>query len=103
MQIWEAALLGLVQGLTEFLPVSSSAHLRILGQVLPSGSDPGAAFTAIVQIGTELAVLVHFRRDLIAMLRAVLAQLLRRPPMSKHLRPSMMGTPIPRRASARCQ
>ena len=79
MQIWEAALLGLVQGLTEFLPVSSSAHLRILGQVLPSGSDPGAAFTAIVQIGTELAVLVHFRRNLIAMLRAVLAQLLRRP------------------------
>lgn len=79
MQIWEAALLGLVQGLTEFLPVSSSAHLRILGEVLPSGGDPGAAFTAIVQIGTELAVLVHFRRDLIGMAKAVLAQLCRRP------------------------
>lgn len=80
MQIWEAALLGLVQGLTEFLPVSSSAHLRILGQVLPAGSDPGAAFTAIVQIGTELAVLAYFRRDLIGMARAVLAELCGRPP-----------------------
>lgn len=60
----DAAILGLVQGLTEFLPVSSSAHLRILGQVLPSGADPGAAFTAITQIGTETAVLVYFWSDL---------------------------------------
>ncbi len=62
----EAALLGLVQGLTEFLPVSSSAHLRILGPLLPSGGDPGAAFTAITQIGTEAAVLIYFRRELAA-------------------------------------
>lgn len=62
----EAALLGLVQGLTEFLPVSSSAHLRILGPLLPSGGDPGAAFTAITQIGTEAAVLLYFRRELAA-------------------------------------
>jgi undecaprenyl-diphosphatase len=60
----EAALLGLVQGLTEFLPISSSAHLRIIGPFLPSGMDPGAAFTAITQIGTELAVLIYFRHDI---------------------------------------
>ncbi len=60
----EAAILGIVQGLTEFLPVSSSAHLRILGPLLPSGTDPGAAFTAITQLGTELAVLVYFRHDI---------------------------------------
>jgi undecaprenyl-diphosphatase len=61
----EAAFLGLVQGLTEFLPISSSAHLRILGPLLPSGLDPGAAFTAITQIGTELAVLIYFRHDIV--------------------------------------
>lgn len=60
----EAVILGLVQGLTEFLPVSSSAHLRIIGPLLPSGGDPGAAFTAITQIGTEAAVLLYFRRDI---------------------------------------
>ncbi len=65
--VWaEAALLGLLQGLTEFLPVSSSAHLRIVGPLLPSGGDPGAAFTAITQIGTEAAVLLYFRRELLA-------------------------------------
>jgi undecaprenyl-diphosphatase len=61
---WEAVVLGLVQGLTEFLPVSSSAHLRIVGQLLPGGTDPGAAFTAITQIGTEAAVLIYFRHDI---------------------------------------
>lgn len=60
----EAVLLGLIQGLTEFLPISSSAHLRIIGPLLPSGMDPGAAFTAITQIGTELAVLLYFRHDI---------------------------------------
>lgn len=62
----EAAFLGVLQGLTEFLPVSSSAHLRIVGPLLPSGGDPGAAFTAITQIGTEAAVLLYFRRELAA-------------------------------------
>ncbi|WP_296193458.1 undecaprenyl-diphosphate phosphatase [uncultured Microbacterium sp.] len=61
----EALLLGLVQGLTEFLPVSSSAHLRILGAFLPDIQDPGAAFTAITQIGTEAAVVVFFWRDIV--------------------------------------
>jgi len=60
----EAVILGLVQGLTEFLPISSSAHLRIMGEFLPSASDPGATFTAITQIGTELAVILYFRRDI---------------------------------------
>jgi len=63
MNAWEAIVLGLVQGLTEFLPVSSSAHLRIVGELIGSG-DPGAAFTAITQIGTETAVLLYFRRDI---------------------------------------
>ncbi len=60
MQFIEALILGVVQGLTEFLPISSSAHLRILGEFLPSATDPGATFTAITQIGTEAAVLVYF-------------------------------------------
>lgn len=60
MQFIEALILGVMQGLTEFLPISSSAHLRILGEFLPSATDPGATFTAITQIGTEAAVLVYF-------------------------------------------
>lgn len=65
----EAIFLGLVQGLTEFLPVSSSAHLRIVGELMGSG-DPGAAFTAITQLGTESAVLLYFRRDIARICRA---------------------------------
>ena len=80
----EAAFLGLIQGLTEFLPVSSSAHLRIIGPLLPSGSDPGAAFTAITQIGTEAAVLLYFRHDIAriaqAWWRSLLQQSLRGDP-----------------------
>lgn len=59
----EAVLLGVLQGLTEFLPISSSAHLAIFPQLFGSG-DPGASFTAVTQIGTELAVLLFFRRDI---------------------------------------
>jgi undecaprenyl-diphosphatase len=66
----EALFLGIVQGLTEFLPISSSAHIRILGAFMPNANDPGAAFTAITQIGTELAVLIFFRKDIIKILRA---------------------------------
>ncbi|MGF2948090.1 undecaprenyl-diphosphate phosphatase [Microbacterium alcoholitolerans] len=65
MNLLEALILGIVQGLTEFLPISSSAHLRIVGTFLPSGEDPGAAFTAITQIGTEAAVVVFFWRDIV--------------------------------------
>ena len=63
MGLLEAIILGLVQGLTEFLPISSSAHLRILGEVAGWG-DPGATFTAITQLGTETAVIIYFRRDI---------------------------------------
>lgn len=64
MVTWfEAIVLGILQGLTEFLPISSSAHLFAVSQLL-GWSDPGAAFTAITQIGTETAVLVYFRKDL---------------------------------------
>ena len=59
----KAVVLGIIQGLTEFLPISSSAHLRIYPELFGWG-DPGAAFTAVVQIGTELAVLLYFRRDI---------------------------------------
>ncbi|MDT0188769.1 undecaprenyl-diphosphate phosphatase [Rothia terrae] len=65
MEWIQAIILGLVQGLTEFLPVSSSGHLRIVGQFLPVSEDPGAAFTAITQLGTETAVLLFFWRDIV--------------------------------------
>ncbi|MER9063937.1 MULTISPECIES: undecaprenyl-diphosphate phosphatase [unclassified Mesorhizobium] len=71
----EAAILGVVQGLTEFLPISSSAHLRIVGEFLPPAGDPGAAFTAITQIGTEIAVLIYFRHDIICIIATWLRSL----------------------------
>ena len=70
INIVPALILGLIQGLTEFLPISSSAHLRIAGLVLPGAEDPGATFTAITQIGTELAVLLYFRKDIANILRS---------------------------------
>ncbi|MFF0014812.1 undecaprenyl-diphosphate phosphatase [Streptomyces sp. NPDC005374] len=63
MSWFESLILGLVQGLTEFLPVSSSAHLRLTA-AFSGWKDPGAAFTAITQIGTEAAVLIYFRKDI---------------------------------------
>ncbi|CAL9375335.1 undecaprenyl-diphosphate phosphatase [Streptomyces sp. enrichment culture] len=63
MSWFESLILGLVQGLTEFLPVSSSAHLRLTA-AFSGWEDPGAAFTAITQIGTETAVLIYFREDI---------------------------------------
>ena len=60
---FEAIVLGVVQGLTEFLPVSSTAHVLIVSQLF-GWQDPGAAFSAVTQIGTELAVLVYFRNDI---------------------------------------
>jgi undecaprenyl-diphosphatase len=68
--VFEALILGIVQGLTEFLPISSSAHIRIVGEFLDGAKDPGARFTAITQIGTELAVLIFFRKDIVAIVRA---------------------------------
>ncbi|EGX56994.1 undecaprenyl pyrophosphate phosphatase [Streptomyces zinciresistens K42] len=63
MSWFESLILGLVQGLTEFLPVSSSAHLRLTA-AFSGWEDPGAAFTAITQVGTEIAVLIYFRKDI---------------------------------------
>jgi undecaprenyl-diphosphatase len=73
---WESIILGIVQGLTEFLPISSSAHIRAIGPLLPSGGDPGAAFTAIIQIGTGAAVVVYFWRDITRIAGAWLAHAL---------------------------
>jgi undecaprenyl-diphosphatase len=70
----EAILLGIVQGLTEFLPISSSAHLRIVSAIAGWG-DPGAAFTAVTQLGTELAVLLYFGKDIIRIAKAWFASL----------------------------
>ncbi len=64
----EALVLGIVQGLTEFLPISSSAHQSIVGQFF-GGQDVGAAFTAITQLGTEAAVIIYFRKDIWLILR----------------------------------
>jgi undecaprenyl-diphosphatase len=71
---FEAVVLGVVQGLTEFLPISSNAHLRIVGAAF-GWDDPGAAFTAITQIGTELAVLIYFARDIARIVSAWVASL----------------------------
>ena len=87
MQLLEAIILGLVQGLTEFLPVSSSAHLRILGEFLPGAEDPGAAFTAITQLGTEAAVVLFFWRDIVRIVshwfRALFGRIPRNDPDAK--------------------
>lgn len=79
----QALALGLIQGLTEFLPVSSSAHLLLVPRAL-GWPDPGAAFTAVTQLGTEAAVLLYFRRDLFAIatgwLRGIRVPALRQAP-----------------------
>ncbi|WP_236238965.1 undecaprenyl-diphosphate phosphatase [Streptomyces sp. CC228A] len=69
MNWFESLILGLVQGLTEFLPISSSAHLRLTA-AFAGWQDPGAAFTAVTQIGTETAVLIYFRKDISRILSA---------------------------------
>lgn len=63
MEWFQAVVLGVLQGLTEFLPISSSAHLRIYPELF-GWEDPGAAFTAVTQIGTETAVILYFARDI---------------------------------------
>ncbi|MCA2224826.1 undecaprenyl-diphosphate phosphatase [Nonomuraea aurantiaca] len=60
---FEAVVLGLIQGLTEFLPISSSAHIRVVSAFF-GWPDPGAAFTAVIQLGTEAAVLIYFRKEI---------------------------------------
>jgi undecaprenyl-diphosphatase len=74
MTLWQAIVLGVVQGLTEFLPISSTAHLRIVPALL-GWDDPGAAFTAVIQLGTLIAVLLYFFPDLTSMTRGVVGGL----------------------------
>src|ERR1700712_6085950 len=74
MSNFEAIVLGLVQGLTEFLPISSSGHLRIVPALL-GWEDPGAGFTAVIQLGTMAAVLIYFRADLWRIAAAWLSEL----------------------------
>ena len=89
--MFEAIFLGVIQGLTEFLPISSSAHIRIAGELFGTHQDPGAAFTAITQIGTELAVLIYFRTDILRIVKAWLNQISRRHLESAEKRDARMG------------
>ena len=78
MSAFEAIVLGIVQGLTEFLPISSTAHLRIV-PAFAGWEDPGAAFTAVTQLGTLAAVLLYFRHDLLNITRGFLKGLIPAP------------------------
>ena len=88
MDAFQAIVLGIVQGLTEFLPISSSAHLRIV-PAFAGWEDPGAAFTAVTQLGTMAAVLLYFRNDLLSIARAWFAGL--RDPAARGTLDSRMG------------
>ncbi|WP_327322102.1 undecaprenyl-diphosphate phosphatase [Streptomyces sp. NBC_01210] len=83
MSWFESFILGLVQGLTEFLPISSSAHLRLTA-AFAGWHDPGAAFTAITQIGTETAVLIYFRKDIVRIISAWSRSLMNKEMRSDH-------------------
>ena len=83
MSIWQAIVLGTVQGLTEFIPISSTAHLRIVPALL-GWEDPGTSFSAVIQLGSLLAVFVYFAKDIrrltVAALRSVVSPAARRGP-----------------------
>jgi undecaprenyl-diphosphatase len=80
MSIVEAIVLGLVQGLTEFIPVSSTAHLLIVPVLLGWG-DPGAAVSAVIQFGTWIAALIYFARDIIRLIAGFFRGLISRRPL----------------------
>ena len=79
MSLLEAIVLGIVQGLTEFLPISSTAHLKIVPKLL-GWEDPGAAYSAVIQLGTVFAVLVYFAKDLVRLTKAFVTGLIARAP-----------------------
>ena len=81
MSIVEAVVLGLVQGLTEFIPISSTGHLKIVPELLGWG-DPGAAASAVIQFGTILAVIIYFFRDIVRLTIGFFRGLVARRPMS---------------------
>jgi undecaprenyl-diphosphatase len=89
MSVIEAIVLGTVQGLTEFLPISSTGHLRIVPAFV-GWDDPGSAFTAIIQLGTTLAVLIYFRHDLWRIAKAWLGSL-RQPTSERRSRDAHLG------------
>jgi undecaprenyl-diphosphatase len=88
VSVLEAIILGITQGLTEFLPISSTAHLRIV-PAFAGWEDPGAAFTAVTQLGTMAAVLLYFRDDLLRISRAWLRSL--RDPSVRHELDARLG------------
>lgn len=88
MNAWRAALLGTIQGLTEFLPISSSGHLKVIPMVLKLG-DPGVSVIAIVQLGSILAVLWYFRKDLWQLTANSLQALVHREYGNYHFRMSL--------------
>jgi undecaprenyl-diphosphatase len=91
LTIVQSIVLGIIQGLTEFLPVSSTAHLRIAPALL-GWPDAGAAFTAVIQLGTLLAVVIFFLRDLLGMLTALADPNRRRGPQARLLLYLVVGT-----------
>lgn len=84
--MFDAIILAVVQGLTEFLPISSNAHVALASKIIGMETDPGARFTAIMQIGTELAVLIYFRRDIASIISAWFKSLNRRAQLTHHQR-----------------
>jgi undecaprenyl-diphosphatase len=80
MSIFESILLGIVQGLTEFLPISSTAHLKIVPTLL-GWNDPGSAFSAVIQLGTVASVLIYFRKDLIILAKALFSSVKNKNPL----------------------
>jgi undecaprenyl-diphosphatase len=91
VNLLEAAVLGFVQGMTEFLPISSTAHLRLVPAVL-GWPDSGAAFAAVIQLGTLIAVLVYFFHDLVRMLAAVFNPMTRKSEDARMLLYIVVGT-----------
>jgi undecaprenyl-diphosphatase len=82
MSILQAIVLGLVQGLTEFIPISSTAHLKLVPELLGWG-DPGAAASAVIQFGTILAAVIYFFRDIVRLLLGFFRGLLARKPFAE--------------------
>ncbi|HEX7709035.1 MAG TPA: undecaprenyl-diphosphate phosphatase, partial [Thermoanaerobaculia bacterium] len=82
MSIIEAIVLGLVQGLTEFIPISSTGHLKIVPELLGWG-DPGAAVSAVIQFGTILAVIIYFFRDIVRLTVGFFRGLIARKPFGE--------------------
>lgn len=88
-EILKAILLGVVQGLTEFLPVSSTAHLRIIPSFFGWG-DIGASYTAVIQVGTMIAIIIYFWKDMMAMAKSFISSLKSRDFKSKDTRLFLM-------------